>query len=157
MSKADAGKACLLEEDRVWYIRIDHGKANYLPPAIRSRWFQLKSVQLLNGESVGTVVPWTFPGQHAAASPAKEVADKRADALFLQLLTRLNAAGMEVTATMSRSGAPEIFARQPEAKKERVSKNAFAEAMDRLLANGGIHVRQARVNNRMTSVLRVTP
>jgi hypothetical protein len=157
MSKADALKAGLQEEARVFYIRIDRGKANYLPPAIKGDWFELKSVQLLNGENVGTVAPWTFPGQTTEATPAKQAADQRVDTVFLQLLTRLNTAGVEVTAKMSRSGAPEVFARQPEAKLARIGKAAFAEAMDRLLANGGIYIKQTKVSGHMTGVLRVTP
>jgi hypothetical protein len=39
MSKAEAQKAGIAEEDRLWYIRIDRGKANYLPPATKgSSW-----------------------------------------------------------------------------------------------------------------------
>jgi hypothetical protein len=157
MSKADAFKARLREEDRVFYIRVDRGKANYLPPAIKSNWFELKSVQLLNSENVGAVAPWIFPGQDAAASPAKAAADERVDLLFLQLLTRLNNMGVEVTNTLRGTGAPEVFARQPEAKLARLGKNAFVEAMDRLLANGSIYLAQTRVNNRPATVLRATP
>ena len=43
MAKAEAERAGLQEEDRVFYIRIDRGKANYLPPAVKGNWFELKA------------------------------------------------------------------------------------------------------------------
>jgi hypothetical protein len=104
----------------------------------------------------GAVELWTFPGQHEAASPAKEAADKRIDELFLKVLTRLNAAGVEVTTTMSRAGAPAVLAETPEAKKAHVGKAVLAEAMHRLIASGQLWVKQIRVNNRITGVLKVT-
>jgi len=36
MSKSEAGGAGLSEDDRLFYIRIDRGKANYLPPSDES-------------------------------------------------------------------------------------------------------------------------
>lgn len=70
MAKAEAERAGLQEEDRVFYIRIDRGKANYLPPAVKGNWFELKSVQLLNGENVGAIAQWQFPGQEGVQSTA---------------------------------------------------------------------------------------
>lgn len=49
------------------YIRAVDGKANLAPPADKSEWFQLDSVELPNGtideagDSVGTVIPWDYP------------------------------------------------------------------------------------------------
>jgi hypothetical protein len=51
--------------------------------------FKLVSVGLLNGEQVGAIEPWAFPGQDGPPSPAKTDADRRAEELYLNLLGRL--------------------------------------------------------------------
>ena len=54
------------------YFRCDNGKANYMPPATGSQWFQKVPLTLPNrdpfddspnaiGDIVGVVVPWRFP------------------------------------------------------------------------------------------------
>ena len=157
MSKAEAGKAGIGEEDRVWYIRIDKGKANYLPPAVKAAWFKLESVELLNGDHVGAVKSWLFPGQDGTTSEAKTQAERLAEELFLNLLARLTLSGINVTATQSRSGAPHVFSLQPEAKLARVSKQAFEDAMHRLLAAGRIRAEEHRGTGSRVSYLRAAP
>jgi hypothetical protein len=44
------------------FFRLDNGKANYAAPQESSMWFQHKSIILPNGDDVGIVVPWHFPG-----------------------------------------------------------------------------------------------
>jgi RecA-family ATPase len=44
------------------YFRVDNGKANYAAPSESSAWFQHKSIALPNGDDVGIVLPWHFPG-----------------------------------------------------------------------------------------------
>lgn len=43
------------------YFRIDNGKANLAPPADKTTWHQIESVQLPNGDSVGVVTSWKWP------------------------------------------------------------------------------------------------
>lgn len=53
-------------------VRVDGAKANYLPPPENAEWYQFKSVELDNGESisgetiagdyVGVLKPWVLPG-----------------------------------------------------------------------------------------------
>ena len=54
------------------YFRCDSGKANYMPPATGSQWFEKVSITLPNvdifddsddacGDCMGVVVPWRFP------------------------------------------------------------------------------------------------
>jgi hypothetical protein len=44
------------------FFRLDNGKANYAAPQETSLWFQHKSIILPNGDDVGIIVPWHFPG-----------------------------------------------------------------------------------------------
>ena len=140
MSKAEAEKAGLSEEDRVFYIRIDRGKANYLPPATKATWFHLQSVELLNGEQVGTIAPWEFPGQDGAPSAARAAANDTAEHIFLGLLARLTLEGRTVSERPGVNYAPRLFAQEPEAKKAKVSKAALEAAMLRLFAAKRIQV-----------------
>ena len=102
--------------------------------------FKLVSVGLLNGEQVGAIEPWGFPGQDGPPSPAKTDADRSAEELYLNLLGRLTLSGVRVTLGPSTSGAPTVFARQDEAKAAKIGKQALADAQDRLLAAGRIRV-----------------
>jgi hypothetical protein len=43
------------------YFRVYSDKANLAPPAEKSDWFKLESVELGNGDHVGVVVPWKWP------------------------------------------------------------------------------------------------
>jgi hypothetical protein len=78
--------------------------------------FKLVSVGLLNGEQVGAIEPWGFPGQDGPPSPAKTDADRSAEELYLNLLGRLTLSGVGVTLGPSTSGAPTVFARKPKPK-----------------------------------------
>lgn len=138
MSKAEAEKAGLSEEDRVVYIRIDRGKANYLPPATKATWFHLESVEMNKGrpneEQVGTIAPWEFPGQDGTPSAARTAADDTAEHTFLTLLARLTLEGRTASERPGVNYAPRLFAQEPEAKKAKVSKAALEAAMLRLFA-----------------------
>ena len=73
MSK-DEGEKSGVENHRL-YFRTYNDKANLAPPADKSDWFELKSVDLGNGpgvevggvrfntsgDSVGVVMPWEWP------------------------------------------------------------------------------------------------
>jgi hypothetical protein len=57
------------------FFRVDNGKANLAPPAEVSTWRQIVSVPLGNdrgatrGDSVGVVIPWTWPDRAGAITP----------------------------------------------------------------------------------------
>lgn len=67
MSQDEASQAGIKAEERWRYFRTVDGKANLAPPAEKSTWYQLESVELANGDedhdddSVGVVVPWSYP------------------------------------------------------------------------------------------------
>jgi hypothetical protein len=57
-------------------FRVDNGKANLAPPAESSTWREIVSVSLGNargaiaGDSVGVVIPWTWPDRSGALKSA---------------------------------------------------------------------------------------
>lgn len=61
MSQAEAEKFGIEEARRRWFIRVDDAKANMQPPAESAVWYERKSVELPNGENVGTLGRWTPP------------------------------------------------------------------------------------------------
>src|SRR5262249_4323536 len=63
MSPKDAESAGLMELERTNYFRIDRAKANYSGPAKTATWRQFVNVDLPNGDGVGVVTSWEFPGQ----------------------------------------------------------------------------------------------
>jgi len=54
------GEAAGVENHRQFF-RIDNGKANLAPPADKTRWHQIESIELPNGDNVGAVMPWKWP------------------------------------------------------------------------------------------------
>jgi hypothetical protein len=136
MSEKDAETAGCDEIKRLSGFRVDRAKANYSPPQAAT-WRQFINIELANGDEVGVVAPWSFPGQDGP-SEARTQAERRNEELYLNLLGRLALSGVRVTLGPSVNGAPIVFARQPEAKVAKVGKRAFAEAQDRLLAAGRI-------------------
>jgi RecA-family ATPase len=139
VSKREAEDAGVPVEQRGFYFRVDHGKANYLPPAINSRWFQLVNVELLNGDDVGTVIPWTHPGAKSGAR-TDEAREKLAEDIYMLLLARLSAAGKTVSDASGRNYAPNLFSQEQEAKDARIGKAAFEDAQRRLFAAGRLRV-----------------
>jgi DNA polymerase I-like protein with 3'-5' exonuclease and polymerase domains len=47
---------------RGFYFRSFNGKRNFAPPADQSDWFEIKNITLLNGDDVGVVTAWRYPG-----------------------------------------------------------------------------------------------
>jgi RecA-family ATPase len=133
MSPKDAESAGLMELERTNYFRIDRAKANYSGPAKAATWRQFVNVDLPNGDGVGVVTPWQFPGQdNAPPSPQKLEAERRAEHVFLELLARLALEGRFVNERSGPSNAPHVFAREREAKLAKMGKAALDAAMRRL-------------------------
>ena len=68
MTAAEAARAKV--EDHRGYFRLDNGKTNYAAPSSGSEWFRHVSVLLPNGDDVGVIVPWHFPGAFDGVSAA---------------------------------------------------------------------------------------
>ena len=115
MSKADAENAGLDEIARLSHFRVDKAKGNY-SPARAATWRRFVSVDLPNTDSVGVVAPWDFPGQ-GTQTPEKAAADQQAEHVFLQLLDKFLARGVNVSANTGPNYAPAKFAAEREAKR----------------------------------------
>jgi RecA-family ATPase len=136
MNEKDAEAAGCGEIERLSRFRVDKAKGNY-SPAQAAVWRQFVNVELINGDDVGVVAAWDFPGQ-GAPSPEKDAADHKAEQVFLQLLDKLAAQGINVNARPGPASAPARFAKEKEAKAAKVSKAALAAAMGRLFDKGRI-------------------
>jgi hypothetical protein len=68
MTQNDALRAKV--ENRRNYFRADGEKGNYAAASSDSQWFRHLSVPLPNGDDVGVVVPWHFPGAFDGVTPA---------------------------------------------------------------------------------------
>jgi RecA-family ATPase len=133
MSPKDAESAGLMELERTNYFRIDRAKANYSRPAKTATWRQFVNVDLPNGDGVGVVTPWLFPGQEGAPpSPERLEAERKAEHVFMELLARLALEGRFVNERSGPNNAPHVFAKEREAKLAKISKAALDAAMRRL-------------------------
>jgi RecA-family ATPase len=131
MNEKDAEAAGCSEVERLSRFRVDRAKGNYSPAQVAT-WRQFISVELPNGDDVGVVALWNFPGQ-GEQTPEKTAADQKAEHVFLQLLDKFTARGANVSANSGPTYAPAKFAEEQEAKTARVSKAALKAAMNRLL------------------------
>jgi AAA domain len=68
MTQTDALRAKV--ENARNYFRVDGEKDNYVAASSGSQWFRHVSVILPNGDDVGVVVPWHFPGAFDGVTPA---------------------------------------------------------------------------------------
>jgi RecA-family ATPase len=91
------------------------------------------------------------------ATPQQQAAESRADDMFMDLLTKLAGQGQHVSDKSGTTYAPAQFAQQPEAKKAKISKRQFADAMVRLLSAGKVHVHWEGPPSRARSYLKLGP
>ena len=138
MNKADAENVGISDAERQSYFRVDRAKGNY-SLAQASVWRRFVEVTLPNptADQVGVVEAWDFPGQ-GTATPEKAAADQRAEKVFLQLLDKFLARGVNVSASSGPNFAPAKFASEREAAAAKVSKAMLKAAMTRLLDAGRI-------------------
>ena len=139
MGPKDAENAGVMDIERTNYFRIDRAKANYSGPAKTAVWRQFVNVDLPNGDGVGVVTPWLFPGQDGAPSPEKLELERKAEHVFLEILRRLSLAGRFV-GEHGPKNAPFVFAKEREAKMAKVGRTALDAAMRRLSDKGKIRL-----------------
>jgi RecA-family ATPase len=147
MSSKDAADAGLPDIERTSYFRIDRGKGNYSPPAKTATWRRFANVDLPNGDAVGVITPWLFPGQDGAPSPEKLEAERKAEHVFLEILRRRTLAGRFVNEKGPHS-APTEFAKEREARVAKVGKAALADAMRRLFDQKKIRLEEYATGHR---------
>ena len=98
-------------------------KLNYGPAAVEMRLRWSNGLFILDGTAGGF---------------DKLAADAKAERVFLDLLAAFESQGRDVSAKPSRTYAPAVFERNPDA--EGVAKRAFEQAMERMLSRGRIRV-----------------
>jgi hypothetical protein len=155
MNEKDAESAGCGEAERLSRFRVDRAKGNYSPACVAT-WRQFVNVELVNGDEVGVVAPWDFPGQ-GAPSPEKDAADRKAEQVFLQLLDKLTAQGVSVNASSGPASAPARFAKEKEAREAKISKAALAAAMSRLFEAGRIRTEPYGRSDRSSRKLVAVP
>jgi hypothetical protein len=60
MNSTEADQAHIDPDQRHFYLRVDKGKRNMAPPD-KAVWYELKSVELANGDHVQALATWDFP------------------------------------------------------------------------------------------------
>jgi len=108
-------------------------------------------VDLPNGDGVGVVTPWLFPGQDGKPSPERLEAERKAEYVFLEVLRRLTLAGRFV-GERGAHNAPHVFAKERETKVAKIGKAALDAAMRRLFDKGKIRIEDYVKPDRHTGV-----
>jgi RecA-family ATPase len=155
MSAAEAGQLGMDEFERLSYFRVDQGKANTVPPAKKATWHKFENVALPNGDNVGVVTAWERPD---ATASGRAEAERRAQQVFLALLDRFWSEGRFVNHRGGPGFAPPTFAKEPEAKAAKVTKEMLADAMRRLFSSGAIKAEEyGRQDRQRQRIARASP
>ena len=147
MGDKDAEAAGVDNLLRTNYFRIDRGKANYSPPAKTAIWRQFQNVDLPNGDGVGVVTPWLFPGQDGKASPERLEAEQKARHVFMEGFRRLWGEGRYLN-EHGPTSAPLVLSKEREAKLAKVKKAALEHAMRQLFDQKKIRLEEYKKNDR---------
>jgi RecA-family ATPase len=142
--------------ERAAYIRIDRAKGNYTPAGGEARWLTFDNVTLPQGDNVGVLKPWSLPALDSAeAAKSKANADK----VFLTILRRFANEGRRASDRKGVNYAPRLFAREREAKEQRLGIAALEKAMRRLLDDFQIKMVDEGAGGRIVHELvnRMTP
>jgi RecA-family ATPase len=130
MGDQDARDLAIEPHQRAQYFRVDRAKGNY-SPATKAVWRQFINVEIANGDDVGVITAWDFPGQGQPTAQRQEQ-DQKADFVFLQLLDRYTLEGRIVSDRGGSNYAPAKFAKESEAKFANLGSAALAQVMRRL-------------------------
>jgi RecA-family ATPase len=134
MTERDAEAAGIPTHERSAYVRVDKAKGNNAPPG-KAVWRKFVNVSIANGDEVGVLTPWDYPGQSTAT-------DELADRVYLDILDRITLAGRTANDRSGPNYAPNVFAKEPEALLAKVGKAALAAAQIRLFAAGRLKVEE---------------
>ena len=140
MSEHEAGELSIPSHERASYFRVDRGKGNY-SPAAQAVWRRFINVTLPNGDDVGVVSPWLYPGQ-GESSPERDQLEQAAEYVFMRLLNRFTLSGETVSSKSRGNYAPRIFAKENEAKLAKLNVIQLERAMRRLFEKGKIKSEQ---------------
>jgi RecA-family ATPase len=138
MGLEEARAVHIPEHERASYFRVDRGKGNY-SPAAKAQWRRFVNVELPNGDEVGVVTAWDYPGQGLSATEMAEL-ERVAEHVFLQLLNRYMLNGQAVSDKPKGEYAPRRFAQEQEARLAQLTQPMLEGAMRRLFAANRIRV-----------------
>ena len=133
----EAEMAGVEEYQRERHVKITPAKRNYSATSAPAQWIKINNLIISNGDDVGVVAPWEWPGHDPAAF---EAAVQRAEAVLLEVMPQLKKRGKRLSDKKGVNFAPKLIAETPEAKKMRVNETSLAEAMDRLIERGCLRV-----------------
>jgi hypothetical protein len=153
MSEKEGAELGLPEFERSRYLRVDKAKGNY-SPAAKAVWRKFENVELPNGDDVGVLLPWNYPGQGLSSAELAEI-ERTAEHVFMQLLGKLTLQGRAVSDKRRGSYAPKLFAKEPEAKSAKLNVAMLEGAMQRLFSAGKIRVEGAAYGGRGLRLVRV--
>jgi hypothetical protein len=137
MTSSEAEEAGVQEYERERHVRVTPAKRNYSATAAPPNWIKIENLLISNGDDVGVVIPWTWPGHDPAAF---EAAVRRAEGIFIEVATRLIKRGHRLSDKGGRNYAPKLIAQEPEAMESRVGETALKAAMERLIDVGTVRV-----------------
>jgi RecA-family ATPase len=141
MSDKEGAELALPEFERSRYLRVDKAKGNY-SPAAKAVWRKFENVELPNGDDVGVLVAWNYPGQGLSSAELAEI-ERTAEHVFLQLLGKFVLQGRAVSDKTRGSYAPKLFAKEPEAKMAKLNIAMLEGAMQRLFVSILANLRSA--------------
>jgi hypothetical protein len=138
MTIEEADKAEVKEFERERHVKITPAKRNYSATAAPPEWIRIENIEIENGDDVGVVIPWTWPGHDPAAF---EAAVQRAEQVFIEVMPRLQKRGQRFSDKKGVNFAPKLLLKEPEAREARVNETALTEAMRRLIERGVIQIK----------------
>jgi hypothetical protein len=138
MSEKDAQDLNIPDHERVSYFRVDKAKGNN-SPAAKAVWRQFLNVDLANGDEVGVLVTWNYPGQGPGSAETAE-GERAAEHVFMTLLGRYILQGRNASDRPGKNYAPLLFAKEKEAKVAKANRIMLENAMRRLFDTGRIRV-----------------
>ena len=137
MTEKEVERAEIDELERTQYVSVTAPKRNYSAAQGERDWVRIASVPLPNGDDVGVVTPWRWPVKDAGAAAE---ANRRAEAVFIEVAVRLVGMGKRLSDRKGMNYAPRLIASQPEAKRAKVKAAALEGAMNRLIEQNRVIV-----------------
>ena len=137
MTVEEAEKVQVEDHDRERHVKVTPAKRNYSATAAPPQWIRIENLIINNGDDVGVVTPWKWPGHDPAAF---EAAVQRAEGVFIEVMPQFKELGKRLSDKRGVNFAPKLIAETPEAKEMRVNETFLTEAMNRLIGRRRLQV-----------------
>src|SRR3984885_316942 len=152
MTVDEAQKVGVEEYQRERHVKVTPAKRNYSATSAPAQWIRIENLIIANGDDVGVVSPWEWPGHGPAAF---EAAVQRAEIVFIEVMVQLKKRGKRLSDKRGVNFAPKLIAETPEAKEMRVNESVLLEAMGRLIESGRLEVFDGYKDGKPVHELRV--